>query len=171
MKTTKIKTSKNMIREQWKEKLERAVVNTSYNNATTHCWRCGTKKRLDRCHIIPFSRGGQDSPDNFVLLCKHCHIDNPNLDDVDVMWRWLEAYKINEGETFSIKQGIREFEFIYGINLYESLNLLSSDEQNLFWEMVEESLKKAGHHFGQPRRNPATVAGCIYCVLKYLGKI
>ncbi len=37
------------------------------------CIYCGNKKGLTLDHILPKSRGGPDSPDNAVWVCKHCN--------------------------------------------------------------------------------------------------
>lgn len=37
------------------------------------CEKCKNKKGLERHHIIPYSLGGDESPDNIVVLCKKCH--------------------------------------------------------------------------------------------------
>ena len=166
--TQKIKTSKLEIAEFWKCELEAGEVNVNFKNATTHCWRCGVKKRLDRCHIVPHSQGGEDSPENFVLLCKHCHFENPNLSNVEVIWKWLKAYKFDEGETFWFVQGEREFEFIYSTTIEEALAKKNYFDRRLFNEIFEEKIKEAGHHFGQPRRNKATVAGIIALCIESL---
>lgn len=166
--TQKIKTTKNDIANFWKNKLEANEVNASFKNATTHCWRCGVKKRLDRCHIVSHSQGGEDIPENFVLLCKHCHFENPNLSNLEVIWKWLKAYKFDEDQTFWFVQGEREFEYIYGITLDKALDEKNHSNRVLFNQLFQEKIKEAGHHFGQPRRNKATVAGIIALTIESL---
>ena len=48
----------------------------------------------DATFIVPDSLGGEDTPSNFVILCKRCHLDNPNVADPEVMWDWLRAYSV-----------------------------------------------------------------------------
>lgn len=164
----KIKTSKNEIVEAWSNEIESGSVNVTLKNAHTTCWRCGVKKRLDRCHIVPHSKGGADVPNNFVLLCKHCHFDNPNLDRVDVIWDWLRAYKLDEGQSFWLMQGEREYNFIYKTTLDYQLQKLGLNDREMFYTLFQEEIKEAGHHFGQPRRNRSTVAGIIAITLEKL---
>lgn len=37
------------------------------------CVLCGSTKKLHRHHLIPRSKGGTDTPENQVVLCKKCH--------------------------------------------------------------------------------------------------
>lgn len=160
----RIKTSKKEIAEYWKDRIDNHETSVSFKHATSHCWRCGVKKRLDRAHIVPASKNGLDSPENFVLLCKHCHIDNPNLDNVEIVWDWLRAYKLSEDESLWYVQGLREYQYVYGESLEVSLTNLGI-ERDLFNQEFEVTLSGVGHHFGQPRHNRATIAGAIKMTL------
>ena len=64
------------------------------------CWRCGRKKAVEKCHIIPRCLGGSNHPSNFVLLCKACHAECPDVNDKDFMFQWIERTKRN---PFTIK--------------------------------------------------------------------
>jgi HNH endonuclease len=61
-------------------------------DALNHCWRCGLKGSLDRCHIVPAQPpfNGPDAPSNLVLLCERCHKEAPNCDDPSTMWEWIK---------------------------------------------------------------------------------
>jgi 5-methylcytosine-specific restriction endonuclease McrA len=38
------------------------------------CEKCGwDKATCDRHHVVPLSAGGDDSPDNIIVLCPNCH--------------------------------------------------------------------------------------------------
>ena len=40
----------------------------------TYCWGCGFPGgRIERAHLIAKSSGGDNNPDNFILLCNFCH--------------------------------------------------------------------------------------------------
>lgn len=166
--TKRIKTTKKDIAVYWQKNIDDGLTSITFDKATTHCWRCGVKKRLDRCHIIPHSKAGEDCPSNFILLCKHCHFDNPNLDNVSIIWDWLKAYRVQSKLGFWFDQGEREYEFIYHKNIDDELKALGYQDRNVFIEYFIKNMNEAGHHFGQPRRNRATVAGTIYLTLKML---
>ena len=48
-----------------------------------------TKHVLERAHIIPFSLGGSENPDNLFLLCKDCHKDSPDTNNPKNFFRWV----------------------------------------------------------------------------------
>ena len=87
------------------------------------CWRCGYVRDLERCHIIPRSLNGTDTPDNFVLLCNECHQEAPNVNDKDYMMQWIKKTSV-----------------CY-YDVYWSLRDLS--------ESIINSLNKTSVHFGQ----------------------
>lgn len=89
-----IKTNINEIVDYWKRHKEECGLSVDWAEAKYMCWRCGCKKDLQRCHIIPYSMGGEDKPSNLVLLCKRCHADGPNVDDPEIMWDWIMAYGV-----------------------------------------------------------------------------
>lgn len=56
------------------------------------CWRCGTTKNIQRCHIIPHSQEGKDEPSNLLLLCRDCHNDAPNVSNATAedFFNWMK---------------------------------------------------------------------------------
>jgi len=64
------------------------------------CWRCGYIRDLERCHIIPKSLGGKNTPDNYVLLCNNCHQEAPNVNDKKFMFEWIENTCISSYDIF-----------------------------------------------------------------------
>lgn len=50
-----------------------------------HLW-----KRLERAHIIARSQGGNLWPNNFILLCRKCHLEQPMLADREMVIEWLK---------------------------------------------------------------------------------
>lgn len=87
---------------------------------------------MERCRIVPHSLGGKDIPSNYVLLCKICHLDNPNVSDPEIMWDWLKAYQCDFYDTFWILQGISEYQKIYGISFEQELAKRKIEEKIVF---------------------------------------
>ena len=56
-----------------------------------NCWDRACECYLEKCHIVPHSQTGDDSPDNFILLCSKCHAANPNTSSVKMYQRWLDS--------------------------------------------------------------------------------
>jgi hypothetical protein len=65
-----------------------------------HCFACGytgTGKtswgsaNLSKAHVVPFSLGGSNDPNNFVLLCWVCHQINPETPSREHYLTWLNA--------------------------------------------------------------------------------
>jgi len=62
------KIQKHTYPENWREiaaNKKRAVGNV--------CQRCESSDRLDVHHILPLSRGGNNSDFNLIVLCHKCH--------------------------------------------------------------------------------------------------
>ena len=49
------------------------------------CWCCQQYKWQSKCHIIRYSLGGNNKPQNFLLLCNQCHILQEVLSDLYIL--------------------------------------------------------------------------------------
>ena len=96
----RIRTTIPEIVDYWARHTDECGLSVDFAEAHERCWRCGCRRRLERCHIVPDSLGGEDTPSNFVILCKRCHLDNPNVADPEVMWDWMRAYSVPFYDTF-----------------------------------------------------------------------
>ncbi len=157
----RIKTSKADIAAYWSERYP------EYHLTDKACWRCGIKKRLDRAHIQAHSIEGLDTAENFVLLCKHCHIAAPNVDQAFYMWHWLEYYRNRQYADLWMFEGIQCFEALFNVDF---IQLVKKHEVE-FYVTFQESLVHATRHFGQPSLNPSTVASVIHDAFKSLNLI
>lgn len=87
-----IKTKHKDIFNYWKERMD------WLDEYRQGCFCCGSQHSLDRAHIIPASRGGEDSVDNLVILCKRCHKNAPDVViNKDILLNWIER----EAETYN----------------------------------------------------------------------
>lgn len=168
--TKEIKTSKDEICEYWFSRIDESDLSVDASEALERCWRCGSERSLERCHIIPRSLGGEDVSSNYVLLCKRCHLENPNVYDPEIMWDWLKAYKENHYGRFWINRALEEYERIYKREFKDDIapfNQYLTDEEAK--EFLDEELDNyATHHFGQAYLNPATIAGLMRILIKKL---
>lgn len=91
-------------------------LNVDACDTLTHCWRCGTESKLEKCHIVPHALGGKDEPSNYVLLCHRCHLEGPNVSDPKYMWDWLYASKTRFSFYNSWEENkiLDKYESIYG---------------------------------------------------------
>ena len=104
-----IRTTIPEIVDYWVKHVDESELSVDFAEAHERCWRCGCRRRLERCHIVPDSLGGEDTPSNFVILCRRCHLDNPNVADPEIMWDWLRAYGVPLYDTFWTIQGMDEY--------------------------------------------------------------
>lgn len=47
------------------------------------------KKHLNRCHVVPRTKGGEDSPSNMFLMCNSCHEMSPDTVNTRTFFRWV----------------------------------------------------------------------------------
>jgi hypothetical protein len=169
-----IKTKKEDIVAYWFSRVDESGLSVDASEAHERCWRCGCEKRLERCHIIPESLGGKDEPSNLVLLCKRCHLDNPNIKHPEIMWDWIRAYGVPIYDTFWNILGMREYEFIYNKTFVQELYDLGLDKEKEIYEIIESSMQElmeeTSFHFGHPYLNVATIAGMYRITLQKLAK-
>lgn len=173
-----IKTTIHEAVEYWSHYIDECDLSVDWSEGETHCWRCGCERNLERCHIIPYSLGGKDEPSNIVLLCKRCHAEGPNVEDSEIMWDWIKAYKVSFYETFWTYRGMSEYEFIYKKTFMQDLEyilkeagLMDNEAKEKVMEQILFSLReKMSVHFGQNYFNTATMAGVYRMMLKELAK-
>ncbi len=176
-----IKTKKQEIINYWIKEMGDDLKGVDWADAHERCWRCGSIKRLERAHIVPYSLGGKDEPSNFVLLCPRCHKEGPNVSDPEIMWDWINAYSQPLYETYWVMQGVDEYEKLYNRKFsddYKDIIVMAGIKKKdyertskLFYGLIEENLKNVTIHYGQPYLNKASIAGLIRTSLKNLSKI
>lgn len=156
-----IKTTKQEIIDYWETKQDECGLSVDWSEAHERCWRCGYKKPLERCHIIPDSLGGKDEAKNLVLLCKRCHIEAPNVEDKNFMWDWIRAYGTSFYDTFWKIKAQEEYKFIYKKSFIQELkdrDILSDSDFRRFWNT---DIGKTSIHYGHPWYNTSTDAGVL----------
>jgi putative transposon-encoded protein len=142
-----IKTKKQEIVDYWTNRQYEQDMGCDWSEAHERCWRCGYKKKLERCHIIPNALEGKDIPSNFVLLCGACHVEAPNVTDSEYMWEWIKDTKSQElYDQFEICKFIKEYTEKYGDEIL--IKLCSYPKKHIMKE-YEKVYEKVSVHFGQ----------------------
>ena len=167
----KNRTLINEIVDYWASRIDECDLSVDWSEAEEYCWNCGSPKELTRCHIVPHSLGGKDEPSNFVVLCRRCHEEAPNVEDPRIMWDWLVAHKSSLYKTYWVVEGLREYEFMYKRSVEDDIRFIhensavSDASEELFERVLEEAVRKSVRHFGQSSPNKATGAGIIRMAL------
>jgi hypothetical protein len=137
------------------------------------CWRCSDVHRqgaIERCHIKAAQFGGEDKPSNYILLCRRCHEESPDLkSNKEAIWEWIKATSKPFYGTFLSYEIAEEFKKIYNRGLCSGdspiMKELSSSKTHK--RKVKQFIKKlkalldeeAGSHaFARRRISPATFA-------------
>ena len=170
------KTSIGEIVDYWAERIDESDLSVDWSEAEELCWNCGSPKELTRCHIVPDALGGSDEPANYVVLCRSCHEQAPNVLDPRIMWDWLFAHKADFYQTYWLIEGMREYEFMYKRSIDDELSFIvdnakvevSIDEASN--ELMREAVFGSVKHFGQSTPNPSTVAGIMRIFLLRLAE-
>jgi len=56
------------------------------------CWACQLTIYIEKCHIIAASSGGENNPENLVLLCPYCHNLQHGFEDKIKNWDLKRQY-------------------------------------------------------------------------------
>ncbi len=172
------KTTEVYISSYWTDKIEWLYTHLEIAKASSHCWRCGevsTKHRkIQKCHIIPFAMGGLDIPSNYVLLCKSCHIEAPDVKDNEIMWDWINAYSSKRRDNFWTYKGLDEYKRIYGNEFVDDIYSLSlsPNQVDKVYQSIDEFFGDLEliFHFGHTHVSISTTAGLLRMFYKRLFK-
>ena len=141
--------------EYWEVNQCECDLGIDWSEAKGRCWRCSKEsKSIEKCHIVPHSLGGSNEPSNFVLLCKRCHREAPNVNDSRGMWDWLISTSTTFYDSFFGMRCQLLFVDMYGrlpftgddFKKYDHLELLDISR-----ECIDEfiTLKEIVNHFGE----------------------
>ena len=154
-KRTRIRSTATEIVDYWSRRESECGLSVDWADAHERCWRCGRKQKLEKCHIVLDRLGGSDKPENLVLLCHRCHLEQPNVADPPATWNWLRNNAVALYDTDWIFRGIDEFKKQFGRMPFSRLTA------DVPVERVEAELKKYRRmsiiHFAQGRPNPTTM--------------
>lgn len=138
------------------------------------CFACGyppsDRKRLDRAHVIPHALGGSDTdPGNYVLLCKSCHRESPDVADKRALWGWVLHRRSNSGQP-SWEELLAEMTK-YGLPPQPEMDWAMGwleDHPDLMHSLVHiVGLDLTTQHFGVPRPPLPTKAWLVWRIIQY----
>lgn len=170
-------TDFSVIVDYWKHDYRFMKLCLPIDHAVNSCWRCGSKQELQRCHIIPDALGGPSEAANYVILCRRCHAEGPNVKDEDIMFDWIGAYRASFGSDYWTNAALAEYERIYQKSIDDEVRdvLRQFDDAVTFDRaiselklLVNEISTLAVCHFGQTWHNNATLAGLYRIALRQL---
>lgn len=159
MKRKNVTTPIKDIVEYWEGKIDECDLNVDWSEANERCWRCGYKRKLQRCHIIPDTLGGEDAPYNLVLLCDQCHKEAPNVQDSKFMWDWIKSYHAPFYDTFWNNRALDEYENIYNRKFIQELEERNIVTYHAYRAFMKLKIGKKSYHFGEPYGNLSTLVG------------
>jgi hypothetical protein len=125
--------------EYWFARLDESDLGVDAAEAHELCWRCGCKRKLQKCHIVARQFGGNDDASNILPLCSMCHDEAPDVPDPQAMWDWIKRTRYASYETFWAQRAV-------SLAAQNGVDLLSVDLAAL-----SHNLQKCGRHFMQNR--------------------
>ena len=90
----------------WSERVYEGDIGVDWSEADTRCWRCGSERTLQRCHIVAKQFDGAEGPENIIPLCRMCHDEAPDVTDPSEMWRWVKETRSQFYGTLSAERAI-----------------------------------------------------------------
>ncbi|MEX0661258.1 MAG: HNH endonuclease [Balneolaceae bacterium] len=94
-----------------KKLIEDKIRELSLDEAHHSCWACfkgldNKKFKPKRAHIISNYNGGNNKPNNYFLLCKKCHSEQPDGNSFDIQLKWLLNHQLYINELISFPKEI-----------------------------------------------------------------
>ncbi len=111
--------------------IPRKLKETLLEQSNNQCSVCGAKSHLQLAHIRPLSLGGDNSPENLIVLCPTCHVSvdrsglNPDILS-SIKKAWTERHIQGRGEVLKVAEG-GSFPSSIWIYLYSRPALPASD--------------------------------------------
>lgn len=179
--------SKSQIFEYWKDRLLDKGVFIDWGEPS--CWVCGfhydakydirrpdasweeilrcwEKIPLQRCHIIPRSLKGPDSPENLFLMCRECHDLAPNTSIPEIFFEWVQSQHWTNRERVKMTQALKTF----SVPKRDYRKLVKTMNSPVFRAWAET---KSGRHWPQSnyaskssRLTPSTMVGLAIFFLR-----
>ena len=95
-----MRTTKRQIVDWGMRNIDECGYGVDASEMNTRCWRCGHERHTEKCHVIPYSLGGEDKPYNYRLFCSDCHLEQPNVNDYDATDEWVRETNVGSYDCF-----------------------------------------------------------------------
>lgn len=95
-----MKTTKKQIIDWGIRNIDECGYGVDASEMHNRCWRCGYERYTERCHVIPYSLGGEDKPSNYRLFCPDCHLEQPNVNDYNATDEWVRETNVGSYDSF-----------------------------------------------------------------------
>lgn len=121
------------------------------------------RSKLNRCHIVPKSLGGPDSPENLFLMCEACHEAAPDTKNREGFLRWVYRKRQVSYGGVNTDDFLREWQAEVESRGYAWLDFLKKLHDvcgdNVGWT-VQNAIKAAGFH-GTKIATASVVVGMV----------
>jgi hypothetical protein len=129
----------------WSQHLYEGDIGVDWCDAHERCWRCGCKRKLHKCHITPNSIKTSNAVEDFILLCKQCHEEAPDVNDRDYVLQWLKDNRSILYDNFWVSRSFDEA--LKGLD-QKIITLVLRDRAERFKINYKKYLDDAEVHFG-----------------------
>ena len=96
------------------------------------CTRCSSRKRLERDHVIPLSKGGSDEASNLQWLCTICHDYKTTRDEIMSEINRLERVMKDLGNDFSLEWKLEMWK--YRLEVLDRFNPIGQKHYVTYWD-------------------------------------
>ncbi len=111
------------------------LLNLTAEEAVHTCWACfkgidDPNHKPQRAHIISRKNGGNYEPNNFFLLCRKCHQEQPDGNSFEMQFLWLQNKESELNQTITLIE-----------NLLKIVQVEAMDQTNNSDEVLEDYYK------------------------------
>jgi len=135
-----MKTTKKQIVDWGMRNIDECGYGVDASEMNKLCWRCGHKRKTQKCHVIPYSLGGKDIPSNYRLFCHDCHLEQPNVNDYNATDKWVRDTRSCTYDTYYSKSFSYEVQKLL-LN-YVDVDKLTVEETNELLDKINIAMRK-----------------------------
>lgn len=165
MKNKGSKTTIKAICDYWASIVDETELSVDAADMHERCWNCGCERILQKCHIIPRSRGGEDIPSNLVLLCVECHKNAPDCTNPSIIWDWIKSNKEPFYDIYWWLKASKDYERIYGVSILTELSMMNIESIDILKTAIKREIDNTSMHWGSCGLSTGTRVGVLRSVV------